>query len=123
MRIKLTVALVAVLALAVAGTTSAASGHHLLKRHAVLKASASYLGITVKELRADLKSGQSLAQVADATSGKSSSGLLEDLVGVAKAKLDKRVAAGKLKAERETKLLARVTKRLQKRLAHVRTSH
>ena len=126
MRTKLTIALVALLALAVAGGTYAASGKkkgHLIARHAVLKESASYLGITVKQLRTQLKAGRSLAQVADATSGKSSSGLLDDLVGAVKAKLDKRVAAGKLHADRETKLLAHVTKRLQRRLAHVRASH
>src|SRR6185312_15130155 len=80
------------------GTALAAHGHHA-KAHAVraakaaaglartkkaaaehgrgdLKAAAGYLGLTVAQLRADLKAGKTLAQVADATPGKSADGLV-----------------------------------------------
>jgi hypothetical protein len=45
-----------------------------------LSAAASYLGLTVSQLQADLQSGQTLAQVANATGGKSAAGLIQALV-------------------------------------------
>ena len=59
-------------------------------------AAASYLGITTDALKADLKSGKTLAQVADATPGKSSAGLIQALVTKAQADLAAAVKAGKL---------------------------
>ena len=43
-------------------------------------AAATYLGITTSALQSDLQSGKTLAQVADATAGKSSAGLVAALV-------------------------------------------
>jgi hypothetical protein len=45
-----------------------------------LTAAASYLGLTAAQLQTDLQSGQTLAQVANATSGKSADGLIQALV-------------------------------------------
>jgi len=45
-----------------------------------LSTAASYLGLTVAQLQTDLQSGQTLAQVANATSGKSAAGLIQVLV-------------------------------------------
>ena len=45
-----------------------------------LAAAATYLGISGDTLRSDLQSGKTLAQIADATSGKSASGLIDALV-------------------------------------------
>ncbi len=45
-----------------------------------LSAAASYLGLTAAQLQTDLQSGQTLAQVANATSGKSAAGLIQALV-------------------------------------------
>jgi len=59
-------------------------------------AAASYLGITTDALKADLKSGKTLAQVADSTPGKSSAGLIQALVTKAQADLAAAVTAGKL---------------------------
>jgi hypothetical protein len=42
----------------------------------VLRASATYLGLTSDQLKTKLKAGQSLGQVASATPGKSSAGLV-----------------------------------------------
>lgn len=50
-----------------------------------LSAAATYLGISQTELRADLQKGETLAQVANATSGKSASGLIDALVAAAKS--------------------------------------
>src|SRR5215471_16716040 len=45
-----------------------------------LEAAASYLGITTQQLLTDLRSGKTLAQIADGTSGKSAAGLVQALV-------------------------------------------
>ncbi len=45
-----------------------------------LQDAASYLGISVEELKAELSEGKSLAQIAAATPGRSESGLIETLV-------------------------------------------
>src|ERR1700722_5112471 len=54
---------------------------------------ASYLGLTVAQLQRDLGSGKSLAQVADATSGKSAAGLIAALVAERKQKLNAAAAS------------------------------
>jgi hypothetical protein len=55
-----------------------------------LQAAADYLQIPVATLAADLRSGKTLAQIADSTSGKSASGLVDFLVGKVKTALDER---------------------------------
>jgi hypothetical protein len=52
-----------------------------------LAAAAGYLGIPEAQLRGDLLAGQSLAQVANATGGKSAAGLIEALVAEKKRRL------------------------------------
>ena len=52
-----------------------------------LSAAATYLGISEDTLRSDLQSGKTLAQIADATSGKSASGLIDALVAAAKTRI------------------------------------
>jgi len=59
-------------------------------------AAASYLGITTDALKTGLKSGKTLGQIADATPGKSSAGLIQALVTKAQADLAAAVTAGKL---------------------------
>jgi hypothetical protein len=60
-----------------------------------LDAAATYLGLTEAELRAQLESGKSLAQVAQ-DKGKSVDGLIQALVADAKTHLDADVTAGRL---------------------------
>lgn len=52
-----------------------------------LAAAATYLGISEGALRSDLQSGKTLAQIADATSGKSASGLIDALVAADKTRI------------------------------------
>jgi hypothetical protein len=77
-----------------------------------LRSAAGYLGISVQTLLSDLRSGKTLAQVADATSGKSSSGLVAALVAAGKTRIEPQVTAGRLthaQADRiESGLQARV---------------
>ena len=53
----------------------------------LLSSAATYLGTTQPALMTQLQSGKTLAQIANATSGKSASGLIDALVAAAKAKL------------------------------------
>jgi hypothetical protein len=84
---KTRIALVAtgVAALAGGGTAIAAKGHTTTPTKSVvtlrgpargLDAAATYLGTTIAELQAQLQSGKTLAQIADATPGKSAAGLM-----------------------------------------------
>ncbi|HEY1834630.1 MAG TPA: hypothetical protein VGG08_09350 [Solirubrobacteraceae bacterium] len=55
-----------------------------------------YLGISGKQLRSDRRAGKTLAQIADATPGKSASGLQAVVVAARKARLEAALAAGKI---------------------------
>jgi len=59
-------------------------------------AAATYLGLTEDALRTQLQSGKTLAQVADATSGKSTSGLIDALVKHEQDELAQAVKDGNL---------------------------
>ena len=85
--------------------------HHGFMHHrgALLALPATYLGISTDALKDQLKSGKSLAQIADATPGKSAQGLVDYLVAQAKTKLDAKVAAGKLTAAQESAWLDKLT--------------
>ena len=76
-------------------------------RHgADLATAASYLGVTRSQLRTDLQSGKSLADVAQATDGKSVDGLIAAIVAAEKDRLAKDVTAGTLTEAQQTQLLA-----------------
>ena len=65
-------------------------------RHgADLATAASYLGVTQSQLRTDLQSGKSPADVAQATDGKSVDGLIAAIVAAEKDRLAKDVTAGR----------------------------
>jgi hypothetical protein len=72
-----------------------------------LNAAVAYLQIDRATLVADLKAGQSLAQIATAK-GKTADGLVTALLAPAKLRLDAAVAAGKLTADRESTILSRL---------------
>jgi hypothetical protein len=72
----------------------------------------SYLGLQPAQIKADLAAGKTLAEIANATPGKSSSGLVDAIVGPFKAKLDALVAANKLSATTESTILAHVNARV-----------
>ena len=92
-------AVVAIAALAGGGSAIAAKGHTQttaasapaasFDRHGPpgLPAAATYLGITTTALQTQLQSGKTLAQIANATSGKTAAGLIAALVADAKATL------------------------------------
>jgi hypothetical protein len=82
-----------------------------------LSAASSYLGVSAAQLHSDLRSGQTLAQLARATAGKSAAGLIDALTNARKSKLAAEVASGALTQQNEQKRLAV----LHRRVAHVVT--
>lgn len=84
----------------------------LLGPPAVIPAAAKYLGLTVAQLTQQLRSGKSLAEIAQAK-GKSTAGLEQAIVSAIKSQLDKAVAAGKMPKALEQNFLAKLTKMVQ----------
>ncbi len=88
-------------------------GGHVFRGGDDLAAAATYLGTTADDLQSKLASGQTLAQIADATSGKSASGLIDALVTHEKTELQQAVTDGKLTQSQadqlETNLSDRIT--------------
>jgi polyhydroxyalkanoate synthesis regulator phasin len=72
-----------------------------------LDAAAAYLGLSEDELRAQLESGKSLAEVAKAKA-KSVDGLVDALVADAKKHLDEEVAEGHLTKSQAEQMLSRL---------------
>jgi hypothetical protein len=71
-----------------------------------LDAAATYLGLSEDALRQKLEAGQTLAQIAQATSGKSVDGLEQALVAAVTKKLDQAVTDKRITAAQEQTLLA-----------------
>lgn len=74
-------------------------------KHQALSVASSYLGLSTGTIAADLESGQSLAQIANADPGHSASGLVSAYVSALQTKLDAWVAAGKLTSTQEADIL------------------
>ena len=64
--------------------------------HGVAAAVRGYLGLTSAELRSERLAGKTLAQIADATPGKSQAGLIAAIRSAREARLTAAVSAGKL---------------------------
>jgi hypothetical protein len=88
------------------GTLRRATGESLLA------VAARYLGVQKRQLRLELRSGNTLAQVAEGTPGRSASGLIDTLVSTFTAKLGAAVAAGRLAPQAQSRLLARLHARV-----------
>jgi hypothetical protein len=83
----------------------------------MLQAASSYLGLSVQQLRADLRCGQSLDQIADSVPGDSAAGLQAVLQSTLQADLGRAVAAGRLSAAREQRILTMFQSRWPKWMA------
>src|SRR5256714_376268 len=75
-------------------------------------AAATYLGTTEADLETKLRAGQTLAQIANATAGKSRDGLLNALVADATGKIDAAQKAGTITADQATQLKTNLSTRL-----------
>jgi hypothetical protein len=76
-----------------------------------LASAAAYLGVSSARLEGELRAGKTLAQVADATSGKSAAGLIEALVAAKRERLATAVGAKRITPAEQAKLLAAFGKR------------
>ena len=81
---------------------------------------ASYLGLTRQELRAELRSGKSLAEIAT-DHGKTVDGLVDAITAPAKERLDRAVANGRLTRERADQILARLTDAVERAVQRMRS--
>jgi len=80
---------------------------------------ASYLGLTVKQVRDDERSGHSLAQIATGTAGKSAAGLVHVLVSAKSATLAAAVRAGTLSPSEQSTMSAALVRRVTAEVDHV----
>lgn len=85
--------------------------HRGFWRYQLLTVTANYLGVDPSTLMSDLKTGQTLAQIAPA--GKTADGLAAAFQDALKAKLDAKVAAGYMTSDEEQAILTNVSPRLQ----------
>jgi uncharacterized coiled-coil protein SlyX len=86
-------------------------------RHPGPAAIAAYLGLTPAQLREQLRSGKSLAQIAVAQ-GKTVAGLEDAIIADVQTHLDQAVAKGRLTAAQETAVLARLKQRVDDLVNH-----
>ncbi len=96
------------------------------RRHGALRAAVlTYLGMTRHQLIKELKTGKTIAQVADSSPGKSAAGLTEALLATVKGKLDAKVAAHELTKSDESAHLTLFRARISRLLAqtHVGLHH
>lgn len=128
--VMIALAVVAVAAGAIVAVSSGGSGHAAPRAVArretpgagartEVQAAASYLGMTKSQLRKQLQSGRTLAQIARATGGKTSAGLVEALLRTRAAQLSAAVRAKRLSSASERRRLARLRKRLQAQLERI----
>jgi hypothetical protein len=82
------------------------------ERGGTLRTAARYLGVSAAQLRAERRSGQTLAQIARATSGRSQAGLIEALVAARKAALASEVAAGTITQAKSSEVLPDLVSRV-----------
>ncbi len=80
--------------------------------HGYLYLAASYLGVTRAQLIGELRSGRTLATIADSTPGRSSSGLIDALVNAKTARVSALVADGKISAVSGRRAMAHVRERV-----------
>jgi hypothetical protein len=73
-----------------------AGGSRNLAHRGLGAAAAAYLGISVRQLRARLHAGRTLAEIASATPGRSPAGLIDALIAAKKRRIAARTAAGRL---------------------------
>lgn len=90
-----------------------------LGRHGPLGAAASYLGLSDMKLMLELRSGKTLAQLAQ-TNGKSVTGLEHALLAAATSSLDRMVKAGWMTKAQEQRRLGRLSDRIDQLVEHGR---
>ena len=88
-----------------------------------LATAATYLGVSESDLQTGLQSGKTLAQIANATNGRSSSGLIAALVAAAKTRLETAVTARTLTQAQADQFAALLKERITDMVNGVRPTH
>jgi hypothetical protein len=96
----------------VAAEVNRVHGHGVAARHGARAAVRNYLGLTPAQLHSQLRAGRTLAQIANATTGKSAGGLVAAIVAARQGRLDAASAAGKLSKTEADARTAALTKRV-----------
>lgn len=73
------------------------------------KAASEYLGVDLKTLSSELRAGKSLADIANATQGKTAQGLIDTLAAAASARVDQAVTTKGLTADQATALKQKIS--------------
>lgn len=84
--------------------------------HDDLSVAATYLGLTESELQTRLRSGKTLASIANATDGKSADGLIDALVAGAKTNIAADVSSGRLTQTQADQILSGLTEHITARV-------
>lgn len=82
-------------------------------------AALQYLGLSPSQLHGRLRSGKTLARIAQSTPGKSEAGLIEAIITAKRVRLDAAVSAGKLTSSAESADLARMRDRIKAAVDHL----
>jgi hypothetical protein len=96
---------------------NARSPHPHARRGLLRGAVLGYLATDRGTLAAELRSGKTLEQIADATPGKSAAGLREAVLAALKKRLDAEVGAGRVAKSGEARRLARLEARVEQLLS------
>lgn len=88
-----------------------------------LAVAATYLGTAPDALVTQVRAGKTLAQVADATSGKSAAGLIDALVAAEKTELDAAVSAGRITQAQEDEIVPTLKARFTDLVDNTRPDH
>lgn len=94
----------------------AGAGHHpgIFGRRSLGLIAASYLGVPPAQVRSELRAGRTLAQIADATSGKSAAGLVQALILARREAVQGAVASGAIPQAKADELKSRLPQRMAK---------
>jgi hypothetical protein len=92
-------------------------------RNRRLAAAAGYLGISAAQVRSELRSGHTLAQLAAASPGRSQAGLVEALVAARKTALAAEVAAGTITQAQANAIAGKLARRVTAQVTRVHHTH
>jgi hypothetical protein len=92
-------------------------------RNRRLAAAAGYLGIGAAQVRSELRSGHTLAQLAAASPGRSQAGLVEALVAARKTALAAEVTAGAITQAQANAITGKLARRVSAQVTRVHHTH
>jgi hypothetical protein len=92
-------------------------------RNRRLAAAAGYLGISAAQVRSELRSGHTLAQLAAASPGRSQAGLVEALVAARKTALAAEVTAGAITQAQANAITGKLARRVSAQVTRVHHTH